>query len=863
MASYGQSAPQQFNPFIAPTDLAASAQRGQQELQAQVAVGTQKEQAYQANAQKIQGVIDNIAGLQVVKDVDKQYLNQSIQSFTNDIEATVKKADLSKQVMFNQAGSLGSKVVNDPKILAALSSTKNFQDAQAQIQQAHKDGKSSPSNDNFITRNLNQYMSDQTVGAQLGKQQYTDFFDYQKGFQDFMKDKHGNVIVEQNPYANKTDGTPDWSAYALVEGKKVQISPLDVQHDAQTYFSSNMQAQNQLNMDSVFYSDKSDTSQAFQRYQASNKDNLQSLVNQMEALQKDSKLNPTNSLQNSAKITQYQDAIAKTQALNSKNEQEFLSNPESAKMNLFQNQVLQGFANRFAYSDLENKIVKNPIFDAELDVEKLNLQKQKFEWDKESFNKNFDLEERKMQNVIKAAQISSGIAVTTGYDAKTAEAYTPKQYENDLKTASHEVFQNQLQTLYNTGAYSSIVQLGQDTSGNTVYLPKPGVTQAQFQTAWTQAKKSYVDNPQGASRALKEYYENGVGDQSGVGKERVYFAEAKRYNDINQQIDDQFKGDPNYVKYKELEKSLGDPQEVLYKLDNGTTITRQDVITRVQSRLGAKDLTLPQDKIQALSDAESRATKEDYLSGVGSTNYSSEGKLGAEALRIDKELRKGKEVYNQYNTQVSQAFKNLTPNKSGISVSEKINDKNANKLAALTTFASGISDKKAQEIAEVTGQKQAGDIYVGATKNPVTGQVTAFVRNSKGTTATIDVDNVTAGQIEPSLMETDPYAGQSRILDANQGKFRGVKTTTGPNGLDSYIPQNSNLKRYNMRYQIERSASGRGYAPIPEYSPAGSGQWIPLPYESKYFGSLAEANNWVSQVAAKGDDYFENTFLKQ
>lgn len=860
MASYGQSAPQQFNPFIAPTDLAASAQRGQQELQAQVAVGEQKQQAYNTNAQKIQGVIDNISGLQVAKDIDKQYLNQSIESFKNDIEATVKKADLSKQVMFNQAGSLGAKVANDPKVLAAVTSTRNYQDALGQIQEAHKNGKSSPSNDNYLMRNINSWMGDQTVGATLGKQQYTDFFDYQKGFQDFMKDKHGNVIVEQNPYSNKTDGTPDWSAYALVEGKKVQISPLDVQHDAQTYFSSNMQAQTQLNMDSVLYSDKNDTTQAFQRYQASNRDNLQSLVNQMEGLQKDSKLNPTNSLQNSAKITQYQDAIAKTQALNSKNEQEFLANPESAKMSLFQNQVLQGFANRFAYSDLESKIVKNPIFDAQLDVEKLNLQKQKFEWDKESFNKNFDLEERKMQNAIKAAQISSGIAVTTGYDAKTAEAYTPKDYENDLKTASHEVFQGQLQTLYNTGAYGSIVQLGQDTSGNTIYLPKPGVTQGQFQTAWTQAKKSYVDNPQGASRALKEYYENGNGDQSGVGKERVYFAEAKRFNDINQQIDQQFQGDPNYQKYKQVESTIGDPQQALATLNNSEigqpngVITRADIVKYVQKLQGAKNVDLPERVNNGIFNIIADTQH------VGSDEYSNFRK---EVSRIQSALGNNKEVYNKYSDQVAQAFKNIAPNKSGISVSEKINDKNANKLAALTTFASGISDKKAQEIDAVTGQKQAGDIYVGATKNPVTGQVTAFVRNSKGTTATIDVDNVTAGQLEPSLMETDPYAGQQRILEANQGKFRGVKTTTGENGLDSYIPQNSNLKRYNMRYQIERSASGRGYAPVPEYSIVGSGQWVPLPYESKYFGSLAEANNWVNQVAAKGDDYLENTFLKQ
>lgn len=858
MASFA-SQPTQFTPYIAPTDLQAQAQRDQQQLQAQVQVGTHAQEMYNVNAQKIQGMIDSIAGLQVSKDVDKQYLNQAIGDFKNSMQ-TLVKSDFAKSQIFNQAGSLASKVAGDPKIQNAVISTQHEQDAIAQIQQMNKDGKGSKTNDNMLIRQIQQWRNDPNPGATLGKQSYTPFFDYQKGFQDFMKDKHGDVIVKQDPFTKNEDGSPNWRAYALVDGKQVELTPLQVQQDAQTYFTSNAQAKGQLDIDSTYFSDTTDTNQAFQRYQQANQQGILSMQNEIKRLNSDTALNPLNSKINQDNITQYQQAISKAQALNQANEQAFLQNPEAAKMGLFQNQVLQGFGQRFAYKDIENKIVKNPIFDAELDLQKLDLQRQKFEWDKESFNKNFDLEERKMQNAIRAAQISSGIAVTTGFDAKTAEAYTPKQYENDLKTASHDVFQNQLQTLYNTGAYNDIVELSQDSTGNTVYKPKQGVTQEQFQNAWTQAKKSYVDNPQGASRALKEYYENGVGDQSGVGKERVYWAEAKRFNDINSQIDEKFRGDPNYQTYKQIEANIGDPNQALAVLNNsdlGTpngVVTRADIIKYVQQKQGAKNVDIP-DRVKNTIDK----IIED-VHHVGDPEYSNFRK---EVDRISSALGSNKDIYNTYKDQISQTFKNIAPNKSSISVSEKINDKNANKLAALTTFASGIGKNKADEIAAVTGQKQAGDIYIGATKNPVTGQVTAFVRNSKGATATIDVDNITAGQLEPSLMETDPYAGQQRILDANQGRFRGVKTTTGPNGLDSYLPQNSNLKKYSMRYQIERSADGRGYAPVPEYSPKGSGQWIPLPYQSKYFGSLAEANNWVNQIAAKGDTYLENTFLNQ
>ena len=52
-----------FNPYVS-----------QLPVDAMVKVGMYKQQRYDEGVQKIQGYIDNVAGMDVARDVDKQYL---------------------------------------------------------------------------------------------------------------------------------------------------------------------------------------------------------------------------------------------------------------------------------------------------------------------------------------------------------------------------------------------------------------------------------------------------------------------------------------------------------------------------------------------------------------------------------------------------------------------------------------------------------------------------------------------------------------------------------------------------------------------------------------------------------------------
>ena len=63
MASYKDPANLTFNPYVQ-----------KRPVEAMMKVGVYKQQRYDDGVEKIQERIDNIAGLDVVRDVDKQYL---------------------------------------------------------------------------------------------------------------------------------------------------------------------------------------------------------------------------------------------------------------------------------------------------------------------------------------------------------------------------------------------------------------------------------------------------------------------------------------------------------------------------------------------------------------------------------------------------------------------------------------------------------------------------------------------------------------------------------------------------------------------------------------------------------------------
>ena len=139
MASY-TDAISQFNPYVQqlPVELMAK-------------VGMQKQAQYDAGVQKIQNHIDNVAGLDIAHDADKQYLQSKLGQLGNRLK-TVAAGDFSNQQLVNSVSGMTGQIIKDPTIQNAVASTAWYKKQKDELDKAYKDGKSSIANVSSIVK---------------------------------------------------------------------------------------------------------------------------------------------------------------------------------------------------------------------------------------------------------------------------------------------------------------------------------------------------------------------------------------------------------------------------------------------------------------------------------------------------------------------------------------------------------------------------------------------------------------------------------------------------------------------------------------------------------------------------------------
>jgi len=166
MASYTDTAPQ-FTPYI-----------NQLPSEAMVKVGMYKQQQYDQGVQKIQGQIDNVAGMDLVKDSDKQYLQSKLNELGSRLKI-VAAGDFSNQQLVNSVGGMTSQIVKDPTVQNAVSSTAWYRKQAAEMDKAISEGKSSPDNVTNFQKKANVWLNSNTPGEKFNAS-YTPYFDISK-----------------------------------------------------------------------------------------------------------------------------------------------------------------------------------------------------------------------------------------------------------------------------------------------------------------------------------------------------------------------------------------------------------------------------------------------------------------------------------------------------------------------------------------------------------------------------------------------------------------------------------------------------------------------------------------------------------
>ena len=190
-----------FNPYVSKAPL----------IEAMVTVGTQKQQQYDQGVQKIQGYVDSIAGMDVVNDADKKYLQSKLNDLGSKLR-TVAAGDFSNQQLVNSVGGMATQVIKDPTVQNAVYSTANYRKELAKLQKDVEEGKSSPANIDNFNKKANSWLSSDKPGQKFSAG-YIPYFDVQKfaketfdsikpdGFTTEMvyeTDANGNIKVDKS-----------------------------------------------------------------------------------------------------------------------------------------------------------------------------------------------------------------------------------------------------------------------------------------------------------------------------------------------------------------------------------------------------------------------------------------------------------------------------------------------------------------------------------------------------------------------------------------------------------------------------------------------------------------------------------------
>jgi hypothetical protein len=228
MASYTDTVPK-FNPYVQtiPVD-------------EMVKVGMYKQEKYDEGIQKIQTNIDNIAGLDVVRDVDKAYLQSKLNQLGNNL-TTVAAGDFSNFQLVNSVNGMTNQISKDPNVLNAISSARTYRKGLEDMDAANKAGKGAASHDWLFRTEANDWLSSSDINKSFngGYKQYSP---YQKNAEEVIKglvknenitdvslefDANGNVVgVLDATTRTKIAGiTPERIQEALLVG----LSPNDWQ----------------------------------------------------------------------------------------------------------------------------------------------------------------------------------------------------------------------------------------------------------------------------------------------------------------------------------------------------------------------------------------------------------------------------------------------------------------------------------------------------------------------------------------------------------------------------------------------------------------------------------------------------------
>lgn len=176
---------QKFNPYIE-----------QLPVDDYVKVGMMAQGQYNAGLQTVQGAIDQISGLPVIREVDKQYVRSALTKLQEQVKS-VGASDFRNQQLITQITGAARMIGRDKNVQAAVSSAAFIQKEQELMEKQRIEGKSSPENEWDWMNEYQKYLSSPQLGQQFSYK-YTPYRDVKKKVLDVLKQINPDAKISDN-----------------------------------------------------------------------------------------------------------------------------------------------------------------------------------------------------------------------------------------------------------------------------------------------------------------------------------------------------------------------------------------------------------------------------------------------------------------------------------------------------------------------------------------------------------------------------------------------------------------------------------------------------------------------------------------
>ena len=471
MASWIDTKTPVFNPYIQ-----------QMPVNEMVAVGTQKQQQYDQGVQKIQTQIDNIAGLDVIRDVDKQYLQSKLNTLGNRLK-TVAAGDFSNFQLVNSVSGMTTHIAKDPSVINAVSSTARYRKGVSQLDDDNKQGKGSPSNTWDFYDQANKWLNNNDVNSSFNGN-YQSYTNYKKNSLEVIKsltkdssitddaftiDNKGKLAITDAVVRKKLEGiSPEKIQQALIAG----LTPADFK---------------QMEIDGRYMYSNTDPKTFMNTIITSHQEQENAFGKQKQTLS--SMLDQTTSAVEKANIKEQISEVDKhLSRINS--EYKNISSTfetgdvESAKARLHTTNFMNSFAGAFSYTQTSQTMLPSALADMQMRREIKNQDWKKFMVQNEQAERHFMANYLQKQELIDLKKKAGGMN-TGGLPRPIPQEDLPQYTLDKIK---QEVTDNQLQLA--TDDYKFIQQHGKD------------------QQWLDEQRKAWLERPTGVTPIIAEHFES-------------------------------------------------------------------------------------------------------------------------------------------------------------------------------------------------------------------------------------------------------------------------------------------------------------------------------------------------------------------